>query len=235
MTASTMGGRGAASALGGTITIETTVDRDMKSAVKGITTARSSQSSVAAPPVQRIASTSQPTSTMIPQKINPISGLPPRHNLKLTEVRLKAMERLQIQQAKRHMKSKAKSRHGGHRTSRSNRSARSQQSTARSQQSSSTSSSTARSQRSQRSQQNTARSQKTNAMDSARSTKSWSSSISINSNTSNMTAKALDRIIKLEEALDRERSLRERAEQQLANISVSSGSSVGSTSSRRAY
>ena len=47
-----------------------------------------------------------------------------------------------------------------------------------------------------------------------------------------MTAKALDRIIKLEEALEREKSLRERAEEQLASISMSSGSSVGSASSR---
>jgi hypothetical protein len=48
-----------------------------------------------------------------------------------------------------------------------------------------------------------------------------------------MTEKALDRILKLEEALDRERTLRERAEQQLASMSVSSSSSIGSTSSRR--
>ena len=68
------------------------------------------------------------------------------------------------------------------------------------------------------------------------STKSWSSSISFDSQTSNLTEKAMDRIIKLEKALEREKMLRTHAEEQLelmSSTTSSIGSSIGSTSSRR--
>jgi hypothetical protein len=165
-------------------------------------------------------------------KTNPISGLPPRHHLKLTQVRLKALEEAQIKQAKRHMKSKAKLRHGGHSTQRSTTSSNS---TSRTSQESSARFSKSSGRSSSRSRKCTARSQ-INSARSSMSTKSWSSSISFDSQTSNLTEKAMDRIIKLEKALEREKMLRTHAEEQLelmSSTTSSIGSSIGSTSSRR--
>ena len=167
------------------------------------------------------------------QKTNPISGLPPRHHLKLTRVRLKALEKAQIKKAKQHMRSKAQSRKSGSSTRRSSTS--SQQSLGRS-----TGRSTGRSKYSVSSSagSETARSQQSsaamNSARSSRSSKSWSSSISIDSQTSNMTEKAMTRIIKLEKALEREKVLRAQAESQLEAMSGTSTSTSTTSSARSA-
>ena len=159
------------------------------------------------------------------QRAKAAAGRPPlaERKVALTALKLKQLERAQAQQARRlglmdaSVRSSSRKSACGQSTSRST--SRSSRLSGRSGRSSA------------RSSQSTARGGET-----ARSNASWSSKLSIDSRTSNLTEKAMDRIDELEKALERERTLREMAERSLAIVSLPSSraaSSVGGGSTSR--
>ena len=160
------------------------------------------------------------------QRAKAMAGRPPlaERKVALTALKLKQLERAQAQQARRMGLMDASVRSSG-------RKSVSGQSTGRSTGRSTSRSSRRSGRESSRSSCSTARGDKT-----GRSNASWSSKLSIDSRTSNLTEKALDRIEELEKALERERKLREMAERSLAIVSLPSsraGSSVGEGSTAR--
>ena len=154
------------------------------------------------------------------------SGRPPLAERKtaLTALKLQQLERAQAQQARRLGMMDASVRSSG-RKSGGSRASTSRTTSRASLQSGRTSGrvpSSARSRcgsaRSSRSRgRSTARGDET-----CRSDASWSSKLSIDSQASNLTEKAMSRIIELERALERERKLREMAEQRLTVVSMPS-------------
>ena len=153
-------------------------------------------------------------------------GRPPLAERKpgLTALKLKQLEKAQAQQAKRLGLMSASSRSSARNTtarstSRSRSSSRSQGGAT---QRSTISSVSARS-----SSSSGGRGNKT-----GRSTASWSSKLSIDSRTSNLTEKAMDRIAELEMALERERKLRQMAEQELSIASLPSSRASSETGRR---